>query len=51
MADYILGAVLMAALFFALCHIYRNLVAGRSDCLGGGCPGCGGKCADCHTKP
>lgn len=52
MADYIVGSILLIALFFALRHIYGNLVAGQSDCcLGSGCNGCSGKgCEGCHPR-
>ena len=42
MADYILGAILVWAMYFALRHIYRNLVSGKCDCLGDECSGCSG---------
>ena len=42
MADYILGAILVLAMYFALRHIYRNLVSGKCDCLGDECSGCSG---------
>lgn len=53
MATLIVGAILAIALFFALRHVYRNLVSGRCECSEGECPGCSdghGQCAGCHTK-
>ncbi|MBR3458453.1 MAG: FeoB-associated Cys-rich membrane protein [Selenomonadaceae bacterium] len=53
MANYVVGAVLLAAMFLALRHIYRNFISGQCDCLsdgGSGC-GCSGKdCTCCHTE-
>jgi len=41
MATFIVGAVLLVALFFALRHVYRNFRDGREDCAGcSGCSGC-----------
>ena len=53
MANYIVGAAVAAAIFFALRHIYHNFASGRCDCLESECHGCcgeNGSCAGCQTK-
>lgn len=47
MADYILGALLALAIGFALRHIYRNMISGRSDCCGEDRFGCCEKGCTC----
>lgn len=48
MATYILGAIILVALFFALKHVANNLAQGKEDCYGG-CGGCSG-CTKCGTS-
>ena len=45
MATYILGALLVVALFFALRHIYWNFRDGKEDCCGGDSHS--GSCSHC----
>ncbi|MFC2767270.1 MAG: FeoB-associated Cys-rich membrane protein [Mitsuokella sp.] len=49
MATFVVGVVLVIALFFALRHIYRNFCAGREDCCGGSCRSCSGHCSSCRS--
>jgi hypothetical protein len=46
MATFIVGLVLVVALFFAVRHVYRNLRDGKEDCCGGGGCQC---CSGCHS--
>ncbi|MBR2215508.1 MAG: FeoB-associated Cys-rich membrane protein [Selenomonadaceae bacterium] len=45
MATYVLGALLVVALGYALRHMYRVFISGEDDCCGtssGGCEHCAG---------
>lgn len=42
MATYVLGAIILVALFFAARHVFRNFSEGKHDCCG---------CDACGTKP
>ena len=45
MANYVLGALLAVAFYFAIRHIYRNFRDGKEDCCGGSCS----HRSACHT--
>ena len=49
MATYVVGAILIVALLFAVKHIYHNFVSGHNDCCGSESGGCGCGCAECHS--
>ena len=48
LADIVIIATLVTAVFFILRSQIRKLRQGQCS---GGCPGCGGSCSDCMNMP